>query len=155
MSRAVICGGAVNGTLARPERIQRRRAKGWRMPDGAIYVGRPTKWGNPFDFRAGEYCWMALSYGCRADAAGRQEASVKAFRDWISAAPGLVTAEYERGFSFGTRERMIAHGPRIKAGRAPSLDEIRTLRGKSLACFCPLGAPCHADVLLEIANEDA
>lgn len=31
-----------------PERIQRRRSKGWRMPEGAVYVGRPTKWGNPF-----------------------------------------------------------------------------------------------------------
>ena len=30
-----------------PKRIQRRRTKGWRMPAGAIYVGRPTKWGNP------------------------------------------------------------------------------------------------------------
>lgn len=28
-----------------------------------------------------------------------------------------------------------------------------TLRGKNLACWCPLdGQPCHADVLLEIAN---
>jgi hypothetical protein len=26
------------------------------------------------------------------------------------------------------------------------------LRGKDLACWCPLGVPCHADVLLEIAN---
>jgi hypothetical protein len=27
------------------------------------------------------------------------------------------------------------------------------LRGKNLACWCPLdGSPCHADVLLEIAN---
>lgn len=31
----------------RPKRIQRKRTKGWRMPEGAIYVGRPTKWGNP------------------------------------------------------------------------------------------------------------
>ena len=31
-----------------PERIQRKRTKGWRMPEGAIYVGRPTKWGNPY-----------------------------------------------------------------------------------------------------------
>jgi hypothetical protein len=29
-------------------RIQRRRTKGWRMPPGCVYVGRPTKWGNPF-----------------------------------------------------------------------------------------------------------
>ena len=27
-----------------------------------------------------------------------------------------------------------------------------TLRGKDLACWCPLDQPCHADVLLEIAN---
>ena len=31
-----------------PKRIQRKRIKGWRMPEGAIYVGRPTKWGNPY-----------------------------------------------------------------------------------------------------------
>lgn len=28
------------------------------------------------------------------------------------------------------------------------------LAGKDLACWCPLDAPCHADVLLELANED-
>jgi hypothetical protein len=32
---------------------------------------------------------------------------------------------------------------------------VRTeLRGKNLACFCPLDQPCHADVLLEIANRE-
>lgn len=31
-----------------PRRIQRLRAKGWRMPPSAVYVGRPTRWGNPF-----------------------------------------------------------------------------------------------------------
>lgn len=29
------------------------------------------------------------------------------------------------------------------------------LRGKDLACWCPLDGPCHADVLLEIANGGA
>ncbi|MGC7247308.1 DUF4326 domain-containing protein, partial [Mycobacteroides abscessus] len=28
----------------------------------------------------------------------------------------------------------------------------RELRGHDLACWCPLDQPCHADVLLEIAN---
>jgi len=28
----------------------------------------------------------------------------------------------------------------------------RELRGKDLACWCPLDQPCHADVLLKIAN---
>jgi hypothetical protein len=31
-------------------------------------------------------------------------------------------------------------------------DVHRELRGRSLACWCPLGSPCHADVLLELAN---
>ncbi len=31
-----------------PHLIQRQRTKGWKMPDGVIYVGRPTKWANPF-----------------------------------------------------------------------------------------------------------
>ena len=30
------------------KRIQRKRAKGWRMPENAVYVGRPSRWGNPF-----------------------------------------------------------------------------------------------------------
>lgn len=32
---------------------------------------------------------------------------------------------------------------------------LAALRGKNLACWCKLGAPCHADVLLELANSDA
>jgi hypothetical protein len=29
------------------------------------------------------------------------------------------------------------------------------LRGYSLACWCPLDKPCHADVLLKLANVPA
>ena len=28
------------------------------------------------------------------------------------------------------------------------------LRGKNLACWCPLGAPCHGEFLLELANKE-
>jgi hypothetical protein len=31
-----------------PRRITRRRVGGWRMPEGAVYVGWPGRWGNPF-----------------------------------------------------------------------------------------------------------
>lgn len=35
----------------------------------------------------------------------------------------------------------------------PTKAEIRAeLRGKNLACWCKVGAPCHGDVLLKIAN---
>lgn len=36
-----------------------------------------------------------------------------------------------------------------------SEDIKRELRGKNLACWCPLDQPCHADVLLDIANESS
>jgi hypothetical protein len=35
-----------------PKRIQLRRTAGWRMPEGAVSVARPTKWGNPFKIGA-------------------------------------------------------------------------------------------------------
>ena len=31
-----------------PIRIQRKRTKGWRMPENTVYVGRGSKYGNPF-----------------------------------------------------------------------------------------------------------
>ena len=31
-----------------PRRIQRQRTAGWRMPPGAVYVGWPSRWGNPW-----------------------------------------------------------------------------------------------------------
>ncbi|MEV1315327.1 DUF4326 domain-containing protein [Micromonospora arborensis] len=31
-----------------PQRIQRKRTAGWRMPENTVYVGRPTGFGNPF-----------------------------------------------------------------------------------------------------------
>lgn len=34
--------------MSAPKRIQRKRTKGWRMPEGAVYVGRGSRWGNPF-----------------------------------------------------------------------------------------------------------
>jgi hypothetical protein len=89
----------------KPKRIQRRRTKGWRMPEGAIYVGRPTKYGNNFS-----------------------------------------VAEYGRELAvFNFRQRM-----RNMALVNPSFFD--GLRGKDLACWCPLDKCCHADVLLEIAN---
>ena len=36
-----------------PIRIQRKRIKGWTMPENTVYVGRPTKWGNPYSISVG------------------------------------------------------------------------------------------------------
>lgn len=37
--------------MKRPVRIERKRTKGWKAPEGAIYVGRGSKWGNRHDSR--------------------------------------------------------------------------------------------------------
>lgn len=34
--------------MNRPQRVQQRRAKGWRKPEGVVSVARGTRWGNPF-----------------------------------------------------------------------------------------------------------
>jgi Domain of unknown function (DUF4326) len=49
-------------------------------------------------------------------------------------------------------ERDLASMP--NADRAFYLEKVKELRGKNLACWCPLDHPCHADVLLELANAD-
>lgn len=36
----------------KPQRIQRKRTKGWKMPENTVYVGRPSIWGNPFSVGA-------------------------------------------------------------------------------------------------------
>ncbi|MDB5612090.1 MAG: hypothetical protein JWP25_8990 [Bradyrhizobium sp.] len=142
--------------MTMPVRIQRKRTRGWKMPPNTVSVTRPGKWGNPFDFRRSEFCWAALSFGCRADPAGRQEASVRAFRDWIDPPHGRQTLSFEEQPKLGNGKRDMALGPLVKAGAAPSREEIRTaLRGKNLACFCALDQPCHADVLLEMANQES
>jgi hypothetical protein len=105
-----------------PQRIQRKRTKGWRMPAGAVYVGRPSRWGNPF--RIGE-TYPFLRGGVTVRDA---EQAVKFFADWVEDIR-YWDAEEER---FG----------------AP----ITALRGHDLACWCRPEWPCHADVLLELAN---
>lgn len=44
--------------------------------------------------------------------------------------------------------------PHIERARPFRLEAIESLRGKNLACWCKLGDPCHADVLLRLANQE-
>lgn len=121
-----------------PQRIQLKRTRGWRMPPNTVKVDRTSRFGNPFR--------IDLSNGIDA------EASVILYRN--------------------ANDHPSTHA-RIR----------NDLRGKNLACWCPIWicknghkfgneikpsrvpkycpkgcgilsrAPCHADVLLEIANK--
>lgn len=117
------------GERAGPRRIQLRRTKGYRKPGGAIVVARPSRWGNPFRVKD------CIEAGYAQDDEQARAVCVGAFRDWINGnrwADGSGNAADQR--------------------HADYLAAIPTLRGHDLACWCPLDQPCHADVLLEVAN---
>jgi len=38
----------MNNEIVKPQRIQRKRLAGWKMPENTVSVTRPGKWGNPF-----------------------------------------------------------------------------------------------------------
>jgi hypothetical protein len=130
------------GTTA-PARIQRKRTRGWKMPGNTVYVGRSGgEWGryksfaNPF--RVGGYFKIGRGAGHGGFA------WLEAHKDYADASFTLIeTNEQAVGF-FRLYRRLYP----FKAG------EIETLRGKNLACWCRLDQPCHADVLLELANVD-
>jgi hypothetical protein len=43
--------------------------------------------------------------------------------------------------------------PKLSPGDPPSRDDIRAeLAGHNLACWCRPGTPCHADILIQLAN---
>lgn len=74
-----------------PARIQRKRTAGWRMPDGAVYVGRPTVWGNQFKEgfsqrgAAASYArWLHSPEGAPMRRAARDELAGKDLACWCA-----------------------------------------------------------------------
>lgn len=47
----------------------------------------------------------------------------------------------------------VLRGPALAAKRVVIRRSLHELAGKDLACWCPLDKPCHADVLLRLANQ--
>lgn len=110
-----------------PQRIQRKRARGWKMPENTVYVGRPTKWGNPVkvdNFGDGWYVRRgAHILGKFKNEKAAMQHAVNCFQDILDYMQPSDYAEF-----------------------------IQPLQGKNLACWCKPDQPCHADVLLALAN---
>lgn len=107
-----------------PKRIRLSRTKGWRMPPNTVKVDRTTKWGNPY--RAGVHCDHQHAVDCHRFLL-TQGRPARAEPDSVT-----NTADY---LTF------------VRAN-------ITDLRGKNLACWCSLAEPCHAELLLELANAE-
>jgi hypothetical protein len=116
------------------QRIQRRRAKGWRRPDNAVIVDRSSRWGNPFT--EADFPSVLATDGI---AWGQQwrEWAVGQYEDWLKGAGGDLLVVPGRTPRYFVRSWMLGN--------------IRDLAGKDLACWCPLDQPCHADILLRLA----
>jgi uncharacterized protein DUF4326 len=115
--------------VSAPTRVQLRRTKGYRKPEDAIVVARPSRWGNPFTVAA------CIAAALADDKALAREVCVGAFRDWLN---GDTWA--------------AGSGPDWNQRRLDFIASLADLRGKDLACWCKPSDACHADVLLELAN---
>lgn len=116
----------------KPSRMQLSRHAGFslRVASKALNglpakrVTRPGKWGNPFTIDE-----TARKYRLDKDAA--QTKAVELCGQWL-------------------RGKL---DEKLSPGDPPSRADIRReLGGHNLACWCRPGTPCHADVLIELAN---
>ena len=122
--------------VTEPRRIQRRRTKGWRAPAGAVYVGRPTRFGNPYRLIRQSGGW-AVQFGDHGGSVGTfptdaeaRRYTTEAFRIWINQSEQDDTRRLFRAL----------------------------LHGRDLTCWCPLPEPgqpdyCHAAALIALVNE--
>lgn len=110
-----------------PKRIQRKRTLGWKMPPDTIYVGRPSVWGNPFKVT------NIPRYGlCVVITQNHVTRILDSHCVSQDEAVKIAISRYE---SYA------------------ATFNLESLRGRDLACWCPLDQPCHADVLLRMANQ--
>ncbi|MDI9885947.1 DUF4326 domain-containing protein [Streptomyces sp. HNM0645] len=117
-----------------PERIQRKRTAGW-SANGAKYVGRGSRWGNPFTVAD------CLEAGFAETKVEAREVVADQFRWWINGE--LDGGPGPEGTSWSRERRDWIRG------------NASELRGRDLMCWCPTDGPCHADVLLKLANSSA
>jgi hypothetical protein len=124
-----------------PARIQRHRTKGWRAPLDAngrkpIYVGRPTLYGNPFQVaRVAGGLWVVFVDAAQG-VTGRKVATVSSERE----ARQTAVDEF----------RSMLRTP---GGAEQAEFFAHKLYDRDLMCWCPIGMPCHVDVLLDLANQ--
>lgn len=114
-----------------PRRLQRSRRRGARLPEDAVYVGRPTLFGNPF---------TSQRFG--------HARATRLHRDWLSGRVSALALE-RLGFCPAEIDMLLLVRARVR-------EALPRLRGKDLVCWCPLNSRwCHANTLLKLANRAA
>ncbi len=121
-----------------PKRIQRKRARGWKLPPNAVTITRPGYWGNPYvvGMTVGEvlakdaamWDWGGLR-DLPDDHKLTAQECVDAYEKWIHCKVG------DSGFT-------LAYEASVR------------LRGRDLVCWCAEDQPCHGNPLLRAANPE-
>ena len=126
------------------KRIQRRRVKGWKMPRNTTYVGRGSKWGNPFKLM-GDMIYV--------DAGHRRKILSKwvlFYQDGGHTIEEVVALYYNMIINNYKGEVE----PEIKQKFTWIRENIQLLKGKNLACWCSNKSCCHGDVLLDLVSRN-
>lgn len=111
-----------------------------------MFVGRPTRWGNPFV--VDDDCDVAISGQMYGPTVGEYDPNdVRSYH--LPIPPEHLTADLAVYLYRDDLESTLAAEDVYYDTIREALKE---LRGKDLACWCALDAPCHADVLLDLAN---
>lgn len=148
MSSAVFLAARITTT---PERIQRKRTAGW-TSHGAKYVGRGTRWGNPFAIGSRYVNRTAFHDAPFPAASDKPLGTVEhpAWSPWPEWTE-VVAEVRDRQHAVELFRDYVAYNNDVWDPQ-----EIRAeLGGRDLMCWCPLDEPCHADVLLKLANSAA
>jgi hypothetical protein len=120
-----------------PKRIQITRTRPWQTEPKAIRVSRPSRWSNPFVV-AEEKGDNGYRYSVRGSAnhlLGMHRTKAGAHRQAVDLFEMHIGPMGNYEYDADTLALLVAE-----------------LRGRDLACWCPVGYACHADVLLELAN---
>ncbi len=129
-------------------RHQRSRKPGARMPEDAVYVGRGSRWGNPFRVTGPAAVALAAEHGLDTWKA-RQWAAAKLYAHWIASDLDSLPAKV----AAAARAELAAE----RHPARPTIEEIRRElswtfdRGRDVACWCQTFADCHGDILRAVA----
>lgn len=123
--------------------VRVQRTDDWKPSKSAVWVGPRSKFYNPFAAKLKGYetgrATMTRQY------------LVNDFKEWLT--KPLLWRRTAKGWAWvapGNWDSMLGVP---YADREAILNNLEMLRGKDLVCRCPITQPCHADVLLEVANE--
>ncbi|OZC80231.1 hypothetical protein CH274_13430 [Rhodococcus sp. 06-418-5] len=113
------------------------------MPENTFYVGRPSRWGNPFRVMDGRSL-VGPPWSVARGTWGHIGSDVP-IALYVSSSHPIEQSEVVRRFETLMQVRARDEGDRLTAWLEP-------LRGRNLACWCSANQSCHADVLLDYAN---